>query len=133
MVRDVLFDIFRRVGVPAKKETLMNFLTDPLKGRSIFRSIDILVFGWAREKHARVNLTGVSRLVGLGSEVLTVGQAALKVAPYKLAKHEKTYMKNQHTFILFAFDTFGFPAPDILELITRVQQVMHRCMYIVLK
>ena len=29
LVRDVLFDIFRRAGVSAKKEALVNFLTDP--------------------------------------------------------------------------------------------------------
>ena len=34
-------------------------------------------------------------------------------------------MKNQHTFIPFAFDTFGFLAPEAVELLNRVQRVMH--------
>jgi hypothetical protein len=36
-VRDVLFDIFRRVGVSVKKEAPVNFLTDPLDRRSTLR------------------------------------------------------------------------------------------------
>ncbi|MCI46988.1 auxilin-like protein, partial [Trifolium medium] len=43
----------------------MNFLTDPQEGRSRLRPADILVYGWTREKHACVDLTGVSPLVGL--------------------------------------------------------------------
>ncbi|GJU46085.1 hypothetical protein Tco_1203351 [Tanacetum coccineum] len=45
MVRDVLFDVCRRVGISAKKETPVNFLTDPLDGRSTLRPTDILIFG----------------------------------------------------------------------------------------
>ncbi|GKE52298.1 hypothetical protein Tco_1487454 [Tanacetum coccineum] len=45
MVRDVLFDIYRRVRISAKKETPVNFLTDPLDGRSTLRPADVLVFG----------------------------------------------------------------------------------------
>lgn len=44
MVRDVLFDIFKRVGVSAKKEAPVNFLTDPTEGRSTFRPADIFDF-----------------------------------------------------------------------------------------
>ncbi|GJY77415.1 hypothetical protein Tco_0482531 [Tanacetum coccineum] len=35
-----------RVGISAKKEALVNFLTDPLDGRSTMRPANILVFGW---------------------------------------------------------------------------------------
>lgn len=34
-------------------------------------------------------------------------------------------MENQHTFIPFAFDTFGFLAPEAVELLNRVQRVMY--------
>ncbi|MCI53571.1 auxilin-like protein, partial [Trifolium medium] len=44
----------------------MNFLTDPQEGRSTLRTADILVFGWEGGKHACLDLTGVSPLVGLG-------------------------------------------------------------------
>ena len=41
MVRDVLFDVCRRVGISAKKEAPVNFLTDPLDGRSTLRPADV--------------------------------------------------------------------------------------------
>ncbi|KAL6547310.1 hypothetical protein OROMI_023031 [Orobanche minor] len=91
MVRDVLFDVFRRAGVSAKKEAPVNFLTDPLEGSGGF----------------------------------TAGQAALKAASCKVAKHEKTCMENQHAFMPFAFDTFGFLVPEVVDLIKRIQKVMH--------
>ncbi|KAK2455796.1 hypothetical protein QL285_003218 [Trifolium repens] len=65
LVRDVLFDVFKRAGVSVKKEVPVNFLTDPLEGRSTLRPADILVYGWVGGKHACVDLTGVSPLVGL--------------------------------------------------------------------
>jgi hypothetical protein len=55
----------------------------------------------------------------------TVGKAALKAASSKVAKHESAYSNNQHAFIPFAFDTFGFLAPDAVNILKRVQQVMH--------
>nr|GEU47589.1 copia protein [Tanacetum cinerariifolium] len=42
------------------KEAPVNFLTDPLEGRSTLRPPDILVFGWAGGKHAYMDLTGYS-------------------------------------------------------------------------
>ena len=45
LVRDVIFNIFRHARVSAKKEDLVNFLTDPLEGRSTLRPTDVLVFG----------------------------------------------------------------------------------------
>ncbi|GJW38137.1 hypothetical protein Tco_0063982 [Tanacetum coccineum] len=125
MVRDVLFDICRRVGISAKKEAPVNFLTDPSDGRSTLRPADILVFGWVGGKHACADLTGVSPLVGLSSRGFTAGQAALKAASGKVTKNEKACIENQHVFIPFAFDTFGFLAPEAVELLSRVQRVMH--------
>ncbi|KAJ0755586.1 putative exostosin [Helianthus annuus] len=46
-VQDVLGDILRRAGISAKKEAHVNFLTDPMEGRSTLRPADLLVFGWA--------------------------------------------------------------------------------------
>ncbi|KAF5801739.1 hypothetical protein HanXRQr2_Chr06g0251561 [Helianthus annuus] len=125
LVRDVLFDIFRCAGISAKKEAPVNFLTDPLEGRSTLRPADILVFGWVGGKHACVDLTGVSPLVGLGSRAFTVGQAALKAAPGKVIKHEKACLDNQHVFIPLAFDAFGFLAPEAVDLLSRVQRTIH--------
>ncbi|GJU89220.1 putative reverse transcriptase domain-containing protein [Tanacetum coccineum] len=125
MVRDVLFDICRHAVISVKKEAPVNFLTDPSDGRSTLRPADVLVFGWVRGKHACVDLTGVSPLMGLSSRGFTVGQAALKAASCKVTKHEKACIENQHVFIPFAFDTFGFLAPEAVELLTRVQRVMN--------
>ncbi|GJW00191.1 hypothetical protein Tco_1555442 [Tanacetum coccineum] len=125
MVRDVLFDICRRAGISAKKEAPVNFLTDSSDGRSTLRPTDVLIFGWVEGKHVFVDLTGVSPLIGLSSRGFTVGQAALKAASGKVTKHEKACIKNQHVFIPFAFDTFGFLAPEAVELLSRVQRVMH--------
>ncbi|GKC35321.1 cation/calcium exchanger 4-like protein [Tanacetum coccineum] len=52
------------------------------------------------------------------------GQAALKAESSKVAKHEKTCLENQHVFIPFAFDTFGFLAPEVDEFLNRVQRVV---------
>jgi len=84
-----------------------------------------MVYIWVGEKHACVNLIRVSPLVGLGVEAFTVGHAALKYASNKVAKHENVCPDNQHAFILFAFDTFGFLAPTTVDRLHRVQRVMH--------
>ena len=119
-VRDVLFDIFRRAEISVKKEALVNFLTNPLDRSSTPSPADIMVYGWVGGKHACVDLTGVSPRVGLAVGPFTVGQASLKVASSKVAKHEKTCSDNQHAFIPFVFDTFGFLAPEVVDLLHRV-------------
>nr|GEY75698.1 auxilin-like protein [Tanacetum cinerariifolium] len=53
------------------------------------------------------------------------GYAALKAGSCKVTKREKACIENQHVFISFAFDTFGFLAPEAVELLSRVQRVMH--------
>ncbi|GJY28422.1 hypothetical protein Tco_0404189 [Tanacetum coccineum] len=120
MVRDVIFYVCRRADISAKEEAPVNFLTDPLDGRSTLTPADILIFGWVGRKHACVDLTGVSSLVGLSSRAFTVGQTALKAASCKVTKHEKACIENQHMFVLFAFDTFGFLALKAVELLNRV-------------
>jgi len=40
-------------------------------------------------------------------------------------KHEKVCSNNQHAFIPFTFDTFGFLAPEVVDLLHRVQKIMH--------
>jgi hypothetical protein len=84
-----------------------------------------MVYGWVGGKHACVDLTEVSPLVGLRVGAFMVGQTALKAAPNKVAKHEKACSDNQHAFIPFAFDTFRFLAPEGVNLLHRVQRVMH--------
>nr|GEV06728.1 auxilin-like protein [Tanacetum cinerariifolium] len=126
LVRDVLYDVLKRAGISSKKEAPVNFLTDLLEGRSILRPADILVFGWAGGKHACVDLTGVSPLVGFRENGFVAGQAALKAESSKVAKHEKACLENQHVFIPFAFDTFGFLAPETEKFLNRVQRVVQK-------
>jgi len=72
-----------------------------------------------------VDLTVISPLVGLGVVSFTVGQAALKVVSSKVVKHEKACFDNQHAFMSFVFDTFGFIASEDVDLLHIVQRVMH--------
>ncbi|KAJ0834589.1 hypothetical protein HanRHA438_Chr16g0745351 [Helianthus annuus] len=62
---------------------------------------------------------------GLRGSAFTVGQAALKATSGIMTKHEKACLDNLHVFIPFAFDTFGFLAPEAVDLLSRVQRVMH--------
>ncbi|GJS27562.1 putative reverse transcriptase domain-containing protein [Tanacetum coccineum] len=100
LVRDVLYDVLKRAGISSKKEA-------PAEG-----------------KHACVDLTGVSPLVGLRDNGFAAGQATLKAKSSNVVKHEKTCLENQYVFIPFAFDTFGFLAPEAEEFFTRVQRVV---------
>ncbi|GKD25962.1 hypothetical protein Tco_1232176, partial [Tanacetum coccineum] len=114
-----------RAEISVKKEAPVNFLTDPSDGRSTLRPADIFVFRWVRGKHACVDLIGVSPLTGLSSQDFTMGQVALKAASCTVTKHEKACVENQHVFIPLTFDTFGFLAPEAMELLNRVQRVMN--------
>ncbi|KAL8250640.1 hypothetical protein R6Q59_034333 [Mikania micrantha] len=97
---------------------------DPLEWRFILWPEDILVFGWEGGKHSCVDLTGVSPFVGLRDTGFVAGQSALKAESGKDAKHEKACLENQHVFIPFAFDTFGFLVPEAVNFLNRVQRVM---------
>nr|GEY04545.1 hypothetical protein [Tanacetum cinerariifolium] len=63
----ILFDVCRRVGISTKKEAHVNVLIDSLDERSTLRPADILICRWAKGKHACIDLTGVSSLVGLSN------------------------------------------------------------------
>jgi len=43
-----------------------------------------------------------------------------------VSKHGKTCSDNQHVFIPFVFDIFGFLTSDVVDLLHRVQMVMHK-------
>ncbi|GKD34642.1 hypothetical protein Tco_1250151, partial [Tanacetum coccineum] len=87
MVRDVFFNICSRAEISAKKEALVNFLTDSSDGRSTLRPADVLVFRWVREKHACVDLTGVSPPVGLSSQSFTVDFGHPPPPPPPISSH----------------------------------------------
>ncbi|MFS7944655.1 hypothetical protein Hanom_Chr06g00514781 [Helianthus anomalus] len=95
-----------------------------MEERSTLRPADLLVFAWAGEKHACVDLTGVSPLVGLRENRFVAGQVARKTESKKMDKHAKACAENLHIFVPFAFDTFGSLAPEAIHFLTRVQQVI---------
>ncbi|AES98021.1 transmembrane protein, putative [Medicago truncatula] len=101
----------KEVGISVKKEAPVNFLTDPLDRRSTLRHADVMVYGWL----------GGKKCVG----PFIVGMAVLKVASSKVAKHEKAYSDDQHAFIPFVFYPFSFLAPEAINLLHRVQNVMY--------
>ncbi|GJV76417.1 RNA-directed DNA polymerase, eukaryota [Tanacetum coccineum] len=80
---------------------------------------------WFKNLRVSKRLKDVFEGVWLSSRGFTAGLTALKVASGKVIKHEKSCIENQHVFIPFAFDTFGFLAPEAVELLSRVQRVMH--------
>ncbi|GJT27036.1 hypothetical protein Tco_0907311 [Tanacetum coccineum] len=102
MVRDVLFDVCRRGEISAKEEAPVNFLIDPLDGRSTLRPADVLIFGWVGGKHACVDMTGVSPLVGLSSRDFTMGHAALKAVSCKVGLDDPNYARKLKKFSLVA-------------------------------
>ncbi|KAJ0491738.1 putative exostosin [Helianthus annuus] len=126
-VRDVLGDILRRAGISAKKETPVNFLTDPMEGRSTLRPADLLVFGWVGGKHACVDLTGVSPLAGLRESGFVAGQTIRKAESKKVDKHAKTCADNQHALCIcpLRLRQLWLLAPEAIRLLTRVQKVVH--------
>lgn len=73
LVRDVLCDVLKRAGISARKETPVNFLSDPREGRSTLRPADILVFGWAGGNMLVWTLLGCPLLSGLGTPGLLLG------------------------------------------------------------
>ncbi|RHN69154.1 hypothetical protein MtrunA17_Chr3g0121651 [Medicago truncatula] len=110
-----------RSGISVKKEGHVNFLTDPLDRRWTLRSVDVMMYGWVGGKHVCVDLIGVSSLMRLEVEIFTVGHIALQVVSNKVTKHEEACSDNQHDFISFTFDGFGFIALEVVDLLQRVQ------------
>jgi hypothetical protein len=64
-----------------------------------------------------VDLTEVSRLLGLGNGNFIVEQTTHKAASNKMVKQEQKCFDNQHVFIPFVF-------PNIVDLLKIVQRVM---------
>jgi hypothetical protein len=117
------FILFRRARISVKKEAPVNFLTNPQEGRTTLRPTDVMVYGWVGGMHVWILLVFRHLLdCGLG---LLLWDRALKATLCKVAKHEKACSNNQHAFILFAFDTFDFLAPQVVSLLQRVQKVMN--------
>ncbi|KAM0065053.1 putative exostosin [Helianthus debilis subsp. tardiflorus] len=95
-----------------------------MEWRFTLRPMDLLVFGWARGKHACVTSRGFLSAWFKGKR-FSVVQATRKAESKKVDKHTKACAENQHVFVPFAFDTFGSLAPEAIQFLTRVQRVIH--------
>jgi len=98
----------------------MNFLTSSYDTFFLLRGSSYVGFNFDV-----VVLIVVLLLVSLGDRAFMIGQSVLKAASSKVVTHEKTCSNNQHVFIQFVFDTFGFLALEFVDLLHRVQMVMH--------
>lgn len=116
-VGDVMFNIFRWAEVSVKKETPVNILYDPYDGRSTLMPTYVLVYELVGKKHICVGLTRDSPLLWLRTKSFIMSQSTLKVVSSKVVKHEEACSDNQLAFIPFVFDTFGFPAPEVVDLL----------------
>ncbi|GJZ90209.1 ankyrin repeat-containing domain, PGG domain protein [Tanacetum coccineum] len=118
LLDDMVVRSWRRVVISAKKEAPVNYLTNPSDERSTLRPADVLVFGRVERKHACVDLTGVSPLVGLSSRGFTVGKSRLMQSD----KTRETCIENQHVSVPFAFDTFCFlPSEVFIDIHVHLQ------------
>jgi hypothetical protein len=102
LVRDVLFDIFRRAWISMKKDAPVNFLTrvSPSYGIEGWRFYCGTSSPWSCFKQN--------------------GQIRESVF-WQLT----CFYTVQHVFIPFAFKTFDFLAPEVVNLLKNVQKVMH--------
>ncbi|KAL8165980.1 hypothetical protein V2J09_007479 [Rumex salicifolius] len=114
-------------GISTKKEAFVNFLTDPLEGRSTLRPIDVLISGWVNGKHACVDLTEVSPLAGIVHDTFTVGQAALRIvseAVELLKRVQKVIHSNviilRSMDFVFSEDRFAIQKGLVAQLISRL-------------
>jgi hypothetical protein len=70
-------------------------------------------------------LTGEFPPVGLTTEDFTVGHAIIKLLQAKW-QNIRVCFDNQHMFIIsFVFDTFGFLSSENMNILKRVQRIMH--------
>nr|GEZ62087.1 putative reverse transcriptase domain-containing protein [Tanacetum cinerariifolium] len=128
MVRDVFFDICRRAGISARKYAPVNFLTDLSDGRSTLRTADVLVFGWVGGKHACVNLTGDSPLVGLSSRFYSgsdcfesrLGQKAVELLGRVQRVMHINVMTPRSTDVVFKHIGFAFQKGLAAQLVSRL-------------
>ncbi|KAJ0775975.1 putative ADP/ATP carrier protein, bacterial type [Helianthus annuus] len=83
----------------------------------------------SKKKKEKANMSTMESLKFLASSPYIRDLATLVVA-YGISINLvevtwKSKLKAQHVFIPFAFDTFGFLAPEAVDLLSRVQRVMH--------
>jgi hypothetical protein len=98
------FYVFKCAWISVKKETSVNFLTDPLDGKTTLRSVGVLMYGWVGGRHTCVRLTEVLPLMRLRTWSFTVGQATVKTASTKWHNmRERVLAITMRTFCFWHF------------------------------
>ncbi|GJT79229.1 hypothetical protein Tco_1053571 [Tanacetum coccineum] len=92
-------------------------LTDPSDGRPTLRPADVLVFGWVGRKHAYVDLTGVSPLLGLSSRVL---QRAVELLSRVQRVMHNNVMTPRSTDVVFKRIGFAIQKGLAAQLVARL-------------
>jgi len=54
-----------------------------------------------------------------------VGQTILKTASNKMIERKKSFSENQYVFIPFVFDIFCFIKQNVIDVLQKVQMIMH--------
>jgi hypothetical protein len=101
-VREALFDVFKHTWVSVKKDAFVNFLTDPLEGRSTLRSIIVLVYGWVWGKHACVDLIEFIHLWDWRLRILLYDRLSSKLLQAKCPNMRKRVL----TINMFSYHLF---------------------------
>lgn len=73
--------------------------------------------GSVRGKHTCFDLTRVSLLAGLSTRAFTVGQTIFKTNSSKVVKNDEICSNDQHAFILFVFDSFGYLVIEVVDIL----------------
>ena len=120
LVRDMLLDIYCRVGISVRKKAPVGFSSEAGK---VHRPADLLLFNWLQGKDAYVAVTGGSPFAGTRVSSWVPSVSLANAAERKRKKYTTKYEENSYKFILFTFSTFEELGKDALELLLRVATV----------
>jgi len=120
LVRDTLFDICSKVGIMARKEAPMGFLSEDGKD---LRPADLLLFNWFRGKDVCLDVTGISPFAGMGQSSWASRLALNYAVEKKKKKYASKYEENGYKFIPFAFSTFGELEEEALGTLSRIKSL----------
>ena len=117
LVRDMLVDIYCKVGISVRKKASMGFY--PETGKNL-RPTGILLFNWLHGKDACVDVTGGSPFVGAGVSSWGSGISLANAEERKRKKYTSKCKENGYKFISIAFSTFGELGKDALDMLSRI-------------
>jgi len=103
----------------------VNFLSDPLDGRSTLMLADVMVYV-DRRNTCMCEFEWGFTTRGIGIRGFYGGTDNSQSCFKHSGKiRDKTCYDNQHVFMPFVFDIFGFLTSDVVDILRRVQKSMH--------